>query len=160
MHTLFTHRICPWRLYRAVVLLPNSRTFGFRLYTCLVRGIAESGLCALYEEVLPAPHLILRRRLHISPLRDGGHRVDQQCNKYACVTVFPGRRPSGAGAHRAMSSELRCRAPSSVRPFGKKRRCISLGPISSLAWDLGADPRGVGADPPKRTDVGLAERVG
>jgi hypothetical protein len=41
--------------------------------------------------------------------------------------------------------ELRC----SARPFGKKRRCISSGPISSLAWDPGADPLR------KRCELGL-----
>jgi hypothetical protein len=57
------------------------------------------------------------------------------------------------GAHRAMNSDAGRGpingAPSSARPFGKKRRCISSGPISSLAWDLGADPLG------KRYDLGL-----
>jgi hypothetical protein len=78
------------------------------------------------------------------------HRVDRQCHKYACVTVFPGRRPSGyefgnSDAGRGLIKG----APSSARPFGKKRRCISSGPISSLAWDPGTDPLG------KRCDVGL-----
>lgn len=92
---------------------------------------------------MPAPHLILPWRLHISPLRDGGHRVDQQCNKYVCVTVFPGRGPSAMSSGTQMPGAQLGPALRQETPLYLLRphKQPSLGPGGGSTWRGGGSAK-------------------